>query len=206
MEEELNGLYTLRKKEIRRRLREFRNVPPGEYFYEMVYCLLTPQTSARNAGYAVNSLKLHRYHERDIDPTPLLHSGDYYIRFHHTKAKRLDALKVQFPRIKYILEDNAMSAFEKREFLASVINGYGLKEATHFLRNIGKNDGLAILDRHILRNLHKFGAIDTIPKSISKKQYYRLEAQFNAFAAKVSIPLDELDLLFWSLETGNILK
>jgi thermostable 8-oxoguanine DNA glycosylase len=33
-----------------------------------------------------------------------------------------------------------------------------------------------------------------------------LENQFHRFADTVGIPLDELDLLFWSMETGEILK
>jgi N-glycosylase/DNA lyase len=85
------------------------------------------------------------------------------------------------------------------------VKGLGYKESSHFLRNIGYRN-LAILDRHILKNLEKFGAIRTIPKSLTRKQYLKLEKQFHRFADAVGIPLDELDLLFWSLETGEILK
>lgn len=102
--------------------------------------------------------------------------------------------------------DEKISAFEKRELLIANVPGYGLKEATHFLRNIGKNESLAILDRHILRNLYTYGAIPAIPENLSKKTYYRIENQFKEFAKNVGIPLDELDLLFWSMETGIILK
>lgn len=203
---ELNKLYTKRKKEIQRRLREFQDVPPEEYFYEMVYCLLTPQTSALNAEKAVHTLKQHRYRECNFDPLPFLHANDYYIRFHHTKAKRLKDLKKVFHRANEVLSDSSVNAFERREILISIIDGYGLKEATHFLRNIGKNDGLAILDRHILRNLYKYGAIDNLPSNLSKNKYYQIEEQFRFFADSIHIPLDELDLLFWSLETGIILK
>ncbi len=206
MHAELTELYLERKDKIIQRLKEFRSVSPDEYFFEMVYCLLTPQTSARNAEKAVNSLKQHRYHELDIDPLPHLHSNDHYIRFHHTKAKRLNTLKKVMTHVTGILTDEIISAFEKRELLVSLVNGFGLKEATHFLRNIGKNDGLAILDRHILRNLKKFGVIDTVPGNLSPKRYYELEKQFQKFAAAIQIPLDELDLLLWSMETGVILK
>ncbi len=206
MQTELTGLYNKRKNEIKQRLEEFRRVPREEYFYELVYCLLTPQTSARSAGMAVAVLKQHRFQERDIDPVPLLHSKDYYIRFHHTKANRLRLLKESAPGILSVITDNSLSAFERREHLVAIVNGYGLKEATHFLRNIGKNDGLAILDRHILRNLEKYGAIDNFPKTLSTKKYYQLEEKFKDFSCRVRIPLDELDLLFWSMETGMILK
>ena len=84
--------------------------------------------------------------------------------------------------------------------------GLGYKEATHFLRNIGKNDGLAILDRHILRTLQQLGVVDSIPNSISKKQYLEIELRFKIFANNIGIVLDVLDLVFWSMGTGEIRK
>jgi N-glycosylase/DNA lyase len=93
-----------------------------------------------------------------------------------------------------------------REWLVKNVKGLGYKEATHFLRNVGRSNGLAILDRHILRNLKRYGAIRAIPKTLSKKEYFRIERRFREFADAVGIPIDELDLLFWSMETGEIRK
>ena len=81
----------------------------------------------------------------------------------------------------------------------------GWKEASHFLRNIGNRD-LAILDRHILKNLVRTGALERLPKSLTPKTYLAIEEKFAAFSKRVNIPMDELDLLFWSMETGEILK
>ncbi len=206
MQKELTDLYNYRKDEIKKRLQDFHRVPRDEYFYEMAYCLLTPQTSARSAEKAIAALKRQKFHERTIDPLPFLHAKDYYIRFHHTKANRLLLLKDCTPDVHSVLSDKTLTAFERRQHLVALVNGYGLKEATHFLRNIGKNEGLAILDRHILRNLEKYGVIDTIPRALSTKKYYQMEGKFREFAKTITIPLDELDLLFWSMETGVILK
>ena len=82
----------------------------------------------------------------------------------------------------------------------------GYKEASHFLRNIGFADYLAILDRHILKNLKIFGIIEEIPKSLSKKKYLEIEEKMRNLANEVNIPLSHLDLLFWSKETGEIFK
>lgn len=82
----------------------------------------------------------------------------------------------------------------------------GYKEASHFLRNIGLADDLAILDRHILKNLKIFGIIEEIPKSLSKKKYLEIEEKMRNLANEVNIPLSHLDLLFWSKETGEIFK
>ena len=41
--------YDAKKGEIRRKLLEFQTVPAENYFYELIFCLLTPQSSAANA-------------------------------------------------------------------------------------------------------------------------------------------------------------
>jgi len=92
-----------------------------------------------------------------------------------------------------------------REWLVENVKGYGFKEASHFLRNIGYRE-LAILDRHILKYLVEFGVIEKVPKSLTKKNYMEIEEKFKQFSGRVGIPMDELDLLFWSLETGEIFK
>ena len=80
-----------------------------------------------------------------------------------------------------------------------------MKEASHFLRNIGKGENLAILDRHVLKNLIRLQVID-YPKTLSKRVYLEIEDKMKDFSNKVSIPLAHLDLLLWSLETGEVFK
>src|SRR5438445_231557 len=80
------------------------------------------------------------------------------------------------------------------------------KEAIHFLRNIRLGEGFAILDRHILRNLNRLGVIPEIPATITKKRYLEIEEKLRRFAAEIGIPIADLDLLFWSRETGWIFK
>ncbi|MBE0557207.1 MAG: hypothetical protein IH628_08240 [Proteobacteria bacterium] len=91
-------------------------------------------------------------------------------------------------------------------WLVKNVDGLGLKEATHFLRNIGRNGDLAILDRHILRNLKRYGVLRSIPRSLSGREYLRIEVRFHRFARAIGIPINHLDLLFWSRETGLIRK
>jgi N-glycosylase/DNA lyase len=201
----LRNLYLSKKGAIRRRLAEFRAVDPSEYFYELVYCLLTPQTSAERAGKVVEELQRLSFHALLIDPEPMLRNRSAYIRFHRTKSNHLLKLKDNFPAIlKALSEHTDPSA--KREWLVKNVMGLGYKEATHFLRNVGLNGGLAILDRHILRNLRRYGAIRSVPKSLSRRKYLSLERSFMRFSERIGISLDELDLVFWSMETGMIRK
>lgn len=201
---ELFSAHRQHGRAIRQRLREFASVPEGEYFYELVYCLLTPQSSAVNAARAVDALKAADFRGTDLEPAPLLHQKSFYIRFHNTKGKRLLRAKEQFGEIMMHLS-NGSSSPELREWLVRNVKGLGWKEAAHFLRNIGHRD-LAILDRHILRNLKRHGVIRTIPASLTPKRYLSIERRFLQFSGSVGIPMDELDLLFWSRETGEILK
>ena len=82
----------------------------------------------------------------------------------------------------------------------------GYKEASHFLRNIGLGKDLAILDRHILRNLQNLGVINEIPKTLSKNKYLEIEEKMRVFSKNIGIPLDHLDLLLWFKQTGRIFK
>jgi N-glycosylase/DNA lyase len=197
-------LYLRRKREIRKRLREFREVKPEDYFYELVYCLLTPQSSAANAFRVVKELQLKDFRNSNTDPEPLLGRRDCYIRFHRTKAKHLLKIKVHYSEIEKILLSGKQSVI-LRQWLVHNVMGMGWKEASHFLRNIGHRD-LAILDRHILRYLLRFDVIKKLPKTLTAKKYLQIEKNFRNFSNKRKIPMDELDLLFWSMGTGNILK
>lgn len=198
-------LHRERRATIRRRLRDFKEVPPSDYFYELLYCLMTPQTSAVSADTVVAKLKEVSFATNAVDPEPVLRDRRHYIRFHKTKTERLFLVKNEFPVIASALAA-MVSPIELREWLVRNVKGLGYKEATHFLRNIGRNGGLTILDRHILRNLQRYGAIRTVPKSLTRKRYLSVERRFIKFSEAIGVPVDELDLLFWSMETGEIRK
>jgi N-glycosylase/DNA lyase len=203
--DELRAQYISKRRAIRQRLAEFREIDRSEYFYELAYCLLTPQTSAESAGKVIEELQRCSFHTHSVDPEPILRNRSTYIRFHRTKSKHLLKLKEEYPIILTALAEHQDPA-AKREWLMKNVTGLGYKEATHFLRNVGLNGGLAILDRHILRNLKRYGAIRSIPKSLSSKRYLDIERSFRRFSVRIGIELDELDLLFWSMETGVIRK
>jgi len=201
---ELADLHAARRDAIASRLSDFSSVPRSEYFYELLYCLLTPQSSAVNAGKVIDVLRERGFREEGFDPAPVLARKEHYIRFHRTKAARLLIVRRDFGMISARLADGS-SPPELREWLVDNVNGLGWKEASHFLRNTGHRD-LAILDRHILKNLAAAGVLRRLPKSLTRRRYLSIETKFAAFAKRTGIPMDELDLLFWSMETGQILK
>ena len=193
-----------KKKEIKNRLTEFSKVSQENYFYEMCYCILTPQTSAKKSMIAIENLQKLDFQNRNINPELILNNKNNYIRFHKNKSKYLVLLKENYFEVMKLFSKKN-SNFELRSEIQKKIVGYGLKESSHFLRNVGYKN-LAILDRHILKNLVKYKVIKSFPKSLNSIMYFKIEKKFLEFSKKIKISIDELDLFFWSFQTGEILK
>ena len=195
--------YEEKKEVIRNRLNDFKKVKEDDedIFYELCFCLLTPQSSAKTADKCIRSLRERNFYSSKMFNPAKLITG---IRFHNNKAKYLIEAKETFTIINKKI-DEIKDNRELRAWLVDNVKGLGWKESGHFLRNIGYR-GLAILDRHILKNLHKAGVINEVPKSLTKNTYFDIENKFLSFSHKIGIDMDELDLLFWSMETGEIFK
>jgi N-glycosylase/DNA lyase len=154
--EEIRKLYAELKEQITERLEEFRALRSSgdekDIFAEMAFCILTPQSKAKVCWAAIERMKWDiLFHGREKEITENLIG----VRFKYTKAKRIIALRERFPEGRGIKEflDSFENPYDAREWLVKNIDGYGYKEASHFLRNTGYGLELAILDRHILRNL-----------------------------------------------------
>jgi N-glycosylase/DNA lyase len=209
---ELKNSYEKKKLEIKKRLEDFKKVwekSDEDVFIELCFCLLTPQSKAKSADRAIRSLLekniLFSGNEEQI-LKELIDSG---VRFPENKAKYIVEARELFTRngkidIKNKLDKGTADA--KREWLVENVKGLGYKEASHFLRNTGLGFELAILDRHIMKNLMKYGVIDEIPECLSRKCYLFFEEKMKKFSKQVNIPMADLDLLFWSEETGEIFK
>jgi N-glycosylase/DNA lyase len=85
------------------------------------------------------------------------------------------------------------------------IKGLGYKEASHFLRNVGFR-GYAILDKHVLQCMYELGLIDAPKPPADRKRYLEVEKRLEDFAKRIRIDFNELDLVLWSLRTGEVLK
>ncbi len=196
--------YKYKKDDIKKRLLEFKETGKGsaeDIFTELCFCILTPQSNARQCDKAVQELKkkrlLFKAPARAIRPVLKGKS-----RFHNKKAEYLVSARRSFDR-SILSNDNIL---DMRKKIVESIRGVGYKEASHFLRNIGLGKDIAILDRHILKNLKRYGVIDRVPSSMSVKAYLNIEMSARSFAKGMGMGLEELDLLFWSRETGEIFK
>jgi len=209
---ELKNSYEKKKLEIKKRLENFKKVwkkSDEDVFVELCFCLLTPQSKAKAVDKAIKSLlekNLLLYGNKGQMIKELENSG---ARFHKNKTNYIIEARKFFTnngKIDIKSKLNRKTADDKRKWLVENVKGLGYKEASHFLRNIGLGFELAILDRHIMENLMKYGVIPEIPECLSRKCYLSLEEKMKKFSKQVNIPLAELDLLFWSEETGEIFK
>ncbi len=88
------------------------------------------------------------------------------------------------------------SDIETRSYLFNEIAGLGIKEASHFLRNIHYSNSLAIIDVHVLAFLKKNNLI--LPNTtITPNSYLKLERILRNFANFHSLDLAILDLSIW---------
>jgi len=202
--------YKKNKKLIKNRLKDFEDSYKKDdkhVFSELCFCILTPQAEAVECGKAIKELKTNGllFNGQPKAISPYIKAA----RFLNKKAEFIVNARELFKKngcfsIKDYIDEKDI--FKTREWFAGNVKGIGYKEASHFLRNIGFGKDLAILDVHILKNLKAYRVIKEIPKSLAKKEYLDIENKLRDFCKKINISMDELDLLFWSKETGIIFK
>ena len=210
--DELKAIQIFIQDEIESRLAEFDRIrkigDDKAIFAELVFCILTPQSKARVCWAAVENL---------LDKNLLLKGesdqilGELHgVRFKYKKSEYVVEARDKLSIDGKIAIKSRISRFsdvcDAREWLVRNVKGIGYKEASHFLRNIGFGENLAILDRHILKNLRSLGVIEEIPDSLSRRRYLEIEREMMEFADRVKIPMSHLDLVMWYNEAGEVFK
>lgn len=186
----------------------FKKGTDEEIFGELAFCIFTPQSKALSCWKAVNILDEKKVLIKGTaDEIAENISG---VRFQRNKAKFLVQAREKFLsngkiKIKDFLK-SFKTPYELRDWIIKNIKGIGYKEAGHFLRNIGLGLDLAILDRHILRNLKFYNAIDEIPDTLTPKVYLNIEKKMTVFCEDIKVPMSHMDLLLWAMQTGGIFK
>ncbi len=189
------------KKIIDKRLKEFLSFQKkgnDEWFFELCFCLLTSNWKAKESIEIQKKLipdGFLRWNEEKLAQF-LKKSGH---RFWPQRAERI-VLSRKYRNIKDVLSRES----DKRSWLVKNIKGLGMKEASHFLRNIGFFD-YAILDRHIISSLIDNSIIDA-HKVLTPKKYVEIEKIMQKIAKKLGMSQGELDIYVWYIKTGKILK
>jgi len=212
--ERVVATHRARRKEIRKRLGEFQEVwrkgSDARLWEELAYCIFTAGASARMGLSSVEAVRSLLLDGEPEEMTRALKKAGAH-RFPVARPRYIVTTRNYFQaNFEMALRKRLRSfsdPFERRDWLAQdkQVKGLGYKEASHFLRNIGVK-GHAILDKHVMRCLSEVGVLDSAKPPSNRRKYLEVEKEFGRFARAIKIDFDELDLVLWSMKTGEILK
>ncbi|HEC56733.1 MAG TPA: N-glycosylase/DNA lyase [Candidatus Syntrophoarchaeum butanivorans] len=175
------------------------------WFDELCFCLLTANANAARVLEIWRKMKIEGLFIAGSlgEVRDALKTLGY--RFYNKRALYIIEARSHLTTLKHDVTsfDEPQDA---RDWLCG-IKGIGMKEASHFLRNVGYRD-LAILDRHILRLMDEHGLINGIRwgHGLSRRRYLDIESSFRGFSQEIGLPPGELDLYLWYIKTGCVVK
>jgi N-glycosylase/DNA lyase len=210
--EKIRAAHRARRREIRSRLAEFAEVRRAatdeRLWEELVFCIFTAGASARMGLGSVEAVRRLLARGTQAELAAALQSKH---RYPNSRSGYIVVTREFLEgdcglRLRERLE-SFEDPIERRDWLAREkgIKGLGYKESSHFLRNVGYR-GYAILDKHILRCLAEVGVIASPQPPATRARYLATEERLRGFAEDVGVDFDELDLVLWSMKTGEILK
>lgn len=187
------------KPQVKARMSELsaNNTSYESLFHELCFCLLAANTSSAMAWKMCDNISAKEFLELPYEDL----------------RKRLNQLRCRFynKRSQYIVlarefdlqKLRELSKEKKRKYLIQ-IKGIGMKEASHYLRNIGYND-YAILDKHVI-NILKEHKIIRQSKALTPKRYLAIEKKLQEYCDELKITQGELDFYLWFLKTNAVMK
>ena len=210
----VRAVHRARRKEIRNRIAEFREVwrsgSDDRLWEELVFCIFTAGASARMGLRSVDAVRPMLRNGSAEDMSRALQASGAHRFFNARPGYIVVTRNYLQQHCKMRLRESLLSfsnPIERRDWLATEkgIKGLGYKEASHFLRNIGLK-GYAILDKHVLRCLSDLEVISSPRPPATRNRYLAMEESLKHFARDARIDFDELDLVLWSMKTGEVLK
>lgn len=203
-------IENLKKSEIKetidKRMKEFEELGSknsNEHFKELCFCFMTANFSAHGGIKIQNEVNDGFLHLSEEELAKKLTELGH--RFPNARAKYVIGAREHKDSIKETLQ-NLENELKMREWIVENIKGIGMKESSHFLRNVGYKN-LAIIDFHIIDLLAKHNLIEKPKnKSLTPKKYIEIENVLREISRLTNLNLGELDLYLWYEETGKILK
>ncbi len=194
------------RRKVEARIREFQ-AAQGEgderWFEELVFCLLTANYSARGALACIAALN-EGDAIREGSLEQLRARLEHRHRFPNKRSEFIHKARGHRGDLKRIITSQPSSR-AARDWLVENITGLGMKEASHFLRNVGYLD-LAIIDKHILTHMEEQGIIGDRPKTVTRKRYLEYEEILMRVAGRLGMPLGQMDLYLWAKKSGEVIK
>ena len=208
MEKVINRVNKLKnlplKNIVNKRMQDFsyfQNATNEEVFLELCFCFMTANFQAAKSWEIQKNLgsEFWTLNEKELQ-LKLKKMGH---RFWPQRGSRIFEARW----LKDCINEELMkfdNEIEIRNWIVENLKGIGMKEASHFLRNIGYND-VAIIDKHIINILVNEGLVER-PKTLTRRKYFEIEKILRKLGQKTELSLGELDLYLWSEQTGKVLK
>lgn len=195
---ETRSLIEKRKKEFEKILQEKNK---DRIFSELCFCLMTANWQAQKAIQLQEELYIDFFETEEKELAIKLKEKGH--RFWPQRAFNIVQARQHKDKI-HDLVLNEKDEKKIREWIAENVRGLGMKESSHFLRNIGYKN-CAIIDFHIVDLLVDEKLIEK-PKTITKKKYLEIENVLEEVCEKAELSQGELDMYLWYIETGKVLK
>lgn len=192
------------KKIIDERMKEFsyfQKASNEEVFLELCFCFMTANFQAEKSWQIQKEIGQGFWELSEIELQQKLKNLGH--RFWPQRGTRIYEARWLKNSINSKLKEFE-NEIETREWIVKNLKGLGMKEASHFLRNIGYKN-VAIIDKHIINLLVSENLIEK-PKTINYKKYIEIEKILKKLSLKTNLSLGELDLYLWSEQTGKVLK
>ena len=179
---------------------------------ELCFCLISPLTRFETVKKCISRLERQGILDRLSSTSEIVRVEELErvlasqlgaCRFPRQKARRLIAASAFFygtPMRRGVLRflEQFPDSLEARAALVGRVPGLGMKEASHFLRNIGRGNRVAVLDVHLRRFLTEMGVVDSrVAASGSPASYSRMEREFTSLAFNSGLDPAALDLAIW---------
>ncbi|MFB6204288.1 MAG: hypothetical protein ABEJ75_01450 [Candidatus Nanohaloarchaea archaeon] len=216
--EDVKEAYRQRRETIEKRLQEFHDLQDASderIFRELVFVLLSSQSPAREAWKAAEKLEKRGLLLEGDRESIAQHLEDTEVKYTHEKSgyivknrKRLSQPTLARPGGSIKIGDrlNPERLDRTRENLVDELEGIGWKGASHFLRNVGYGNSFAIISGHIAEAMHELGLTDSPQPPAARERYMTLEKKIQDFSADTGIEVQALDLVLWSMKTGEVFR
>jgi N-glycosylase/DNA lyase len=194
--------------------RELREASDTRLFQELAFVIFSSQSQAENAWRAAEELgkeglkgkskseieEVLRNNEVSYEKD----KSDYIAWNRHFLSQPTFEDSSSDLKIKDRIRPDNLS--KSRKWFAENIKGIGWKGASHFLRNIGYGNGFAILSTHTVAVLYDLGVLDSSEPPNNREEYLEMEEKMLQFSEEVGIDIKALDLVLWSMRTGEVFK
>jgi len=194
--------------------RNWNNMTEEELWHELCFCVLSSNVHYETAYSALLQLEAKRLIETSGCSAKLI-TTELRRPIYLPRRKDGSFRRYRFPRrrardivrarqyvyqivggVKKLLE-RTDNAFEMRDLLTKNVSGLGLKEASHFLRDVRFSDSLAIIDSHVADYIRmNFREVQNVDH-FTQRTYLELERLIQNVATNHNLSLAVLDMAIW---------